>query len=111
MMAIYQIYIQGKHVKSFYNERNHTSFRKLLFNTIYSVIELLYKHLEEKKSNKPDSITSEDIKSMSPSISILSAATNKTIPEIISSTNIEKESNRESIDSVLSASTNVASSE
>ena len=73
MMAIYQIYIQGKHVKSFYNERNHTSFRKLLFNTIYSVIELLYKHLEEKKSDKPDSIISEDIKSNSPSISISSA--------------------------------------
>ena len=58
--------------------------------------------MEVKKSDKPDSITSDDIKSMSPSISILSAATNKTIPDIISSANIEKESNKESIDSVPS---------
>jgi len=87
MMAIYQIYIQGKHIKSFYNERNHKTFRKLLFNTLYGVIELLNKH---KKSDKPDSITSEDIKSISSTTQ--STATNKTIPDIISSANIEKKS-------------------
>ena len=54
MMAIYQIYIQGKNINSFYNEMNHTTFRKLFFDTIYSVINLIHKEPDDVISSKHD---------------------------------------------------------
>ena len=63
MMAIYQIYIEGKHIKSFYNETNHTHFRELIFHTLYSVIDLIHQKIAEKvqnnKAKKPDLIQSD----------------------------------------------------
>ena len=47
MMVIYQIYIQGKNIKSFYSKMNHKTFRKLFFNSIYSVIILFIKQAED----------------------------------------------------------------
>ena len=40
MMAIYQIYIQGKHIDKLYDETNHKVFWRLFFNTLFSVIML-----------------------------------------------------------------------
>ena len=54
MMAIYQIYIQGENINSFYNEMNHITFRKLFFDTIYSVLNLIHKQPDDMISSKDD---------------------------------------------------------
>ena len=38
MMTIYQIYIKGRNINSVYSEMNQKIFRKLLVDTIFSVI-------------------------------------------------------------------------
>ena len=54
MMAIYQIYIQGKNINGFYNKMNHTTFQKLFFDTINSVINLIDKQPDDVISSKDD---------------------------------------------------------
>ena len=54
MMSIYQIYIPGKSIYSFYNKMNHTTFRKLFFDTTYSVINLIHKQPDDEISSKDD---------------------------------------------------------
>ena len=52
MMAIYQIYIQGRNINSLYNEMNHKTFRKLFFDTIYSTINLFIQQPDNVSSSK-----------------------------------------------------------
>ena len=46
-MVIYQIYKEGKNINSFYNKKNHKTFRKLFFDTIFSIIDLFIKQPDD----------------------------------------------------------------
>ena len=52
MWHIYQINKQEEIINSFYNELNHKTFRKLFFDTIYSVINLFIKQPDDAISSK-----------------------------------------------------------
>ena len=52
MMAIYQIYIQGKSINRFYNKMNHKTFRKLFFDTICIVLNLFIKQPDDLEDNQ-----------------------------------------------------------
>ena len=47
MMAIYQIYIQGKSVKKMYSPSNSEKFRELFYHTIFNSMVALMKKLRK----------------------------------------------------------------
>ena len=62
MMAIHQIYIQGRNINSFYNKMNHKTFFKLFFYTIFSVIDLFIKQTGDVISSKNNQASENQVK-------------------------------------------------
>ena len=52
LMAIYQIYIQGKSVKRMYSPNNNEKFRELFYHTIFNSVVAMLKKAKERNDKK-----------------------------------------------------------